>query len=147
MKIELHSCICSSLTALYKRKNHDYGDSFGKSFKEYGMAMPCIRLEDKLNRLKALTRNGNQQVSDESIDDTLMDLANYAIMTLVERRIGDTIAPPKKSVPHDLVRTCSGCIHEDKKAGEFPCVECFNGNGFNEDEIYWEAKENASDER
>lgn len=87
MKIKLHSHICSDLTALYERKNHDYGDSFGKSFKEYGMAMPCIRLEDKLNRLKALTRNGNQQVSDESIDDTLMDLANYAIMTLVERRM------------------------------------------------------------
>ena len=87
MKTELHSQICDSLTALYKRKNHDYGDSFGKSFAEYGMAMPCIRLEDKLNRLKALTLTGDQQVNDESIDDTLMDLANYAIMTLVERRL------------------------------------------------------------
>lgn len=86
-KTELHASICSELTALYERKNHDYGDSFAKSFAEYGMAMPCIRLEDKLNRLKALTRNGNQQVSDESVDDTLMDLANYAIMTLVERRM------------------------------------------------------------
>ena len=86
-KIGTHAGICSELTALYERKNHDYGDSFGKSFKEYGMAMPCIRLEDKLNRLKALTRSGNQQVSDESIDDTLMDLANYAIMTIVERRL------------------------------------------------------------
>lgn len=89
MKTELHANICAELTALYERKNHDYGDSFGKSFKEYGMAMPCIRLEDKLNRLKALTRNGNQQVNDESIDDTLMDLANYAIMTLVERKVAD----------------------------------------------------------
>ncbi len=86
-KIGTHTDICSELTALYERKNHDYGDSFGKSFKEYGMAMPCIRLEDKLNRLKALTRSGNQKVSDESIDDTLMDLANYAIMTIVERRL------------------------------------------------------------
>jgi hypothetical protein len=51
------------------------------------MAMPCIRLEDKLNRLKSLTRSGDQQVNDESIDDTLMDLANYAIMTIVERRL------------------------------------------------------------
>ena len=89
MKNELHASICAELTALYERKNHDYGDSFGKSFKEYGMAMPCIRLEDKLNRLKALTRSGNQQVNDESVDDTLMDLANYAIMTLVERKIGN----------------------------------------------------------
>lgn len=84
-KTEIHADICGELTALYARKNHDYGDSFGKSFTEYGMAMPCIRLEDKLNRLKALTRQ-SAQVKDETIDDTLMNLANYAIMTLVERR-------------------------------------------------------------
>ena len=88
-KTEMHSAICSELTALYERKNHDYGDSFGKSFAEYGAAMPCMRLEDKLNRLKPLALGGNQLVSDESIDDTLMDLANYAIMTLVERRLAD----------------------------------------------------------
>lgn len=85
-KTDIHARICTELTALYERKNHDYGDSFGKSFIEYGMAMPCIRLEDKLNRLKSLTRK-DAEVMDESIDDTLMDLANYAIMTLVEREI------------------------------------------------------------
>lgn len=82
-----HETICRSLTDLYRRKNADYGDSFGKSFQEYGMAMPCIRLEDKLNRLKALTRSGNAQVKDESIQDTLLDLANYAIMTVIEMQI------------------------------------------------------------
>lgn len=84
-KVDIHRGICEALNALYERKNHDYGDSFAKSFEEYGMAMPCIRLEDKLNRLKALTKN-TAKVSDESIEDTLMDLANYAIMTLVERK-------------------------------------------------------------
>lgn len=48
------------------------------------MAMARIRLSDKLNRFKALSRNGNQQVSDESLRDTLLDLANYAIMTVME---------------------------------------------------------------
>ena len=84
-KVTTHASICSDLTALYERKNHDYGDSFGKGFAEYGMTMPCIRLEDKLNRLKSLLKSG-AQVKDESIDDTLMDLANYAIMTLIERK-------------------------------------------------------------
>lgn len=87
-KVETHKSICEALNALYERKNHDYGDSFAKSFKEYGMAMPCIRLEDKLNRLKALTKD-KVQVSDESVEDTIMDLANYAIMTLVEMRQED----------------------------------------------------------
>ena len=89
-KYTIHSKICAELTELYKRKNHDYGDSFGKSFTEYGMAMPCIRLEDKLNRLKALTKK-DAEVMDETIDDTLMDLANYAIMTLVERQLEEVV--------------------------------------------------------
>ena len=82
-KVSHHCNICGSLSALYEKKNADYGDSFGKSFKEYGLTMTCIRLEDKLNRLKALTKN-KAQVEDESITDTLMDLANYAIMTIIE---------------------------------------------------------------
>ena len=82
-KVEKHAQICMSLNELYARKNADYGDSFGKSFTEYGLTMACIRLEDKLNRIKALTKQ-KAQVSDESIVDTLMDLANYSIMTLVE---------------------------------------------------------------
>jgi hypothetical protein len=83
-KTDIHNQICQELNALYDRKNKDYGDSFSKSYTEYGMSMPCIRLEDKLNRLKSLTKNNTQEVNDESIEDTLMDLANYAIMTLIE---------------------------------------------------------------
>lgn len=83
-KIVKHKEICESLNALYEAKNADYGDSFGKSYKEYGLTMSCIRLEDKLNRLKSLNYNKFSKVNDESIEDTLMDLANYAIMTLIE---------------------------------------------------------------
>ena len=84
-KVEMHKEICDGLNNLYERKNKDYGDSFGKSFNEYGMTMSCIRLEDKLNRLKVLTKPGViQQVQDESIRDTLLDLANYSIMTVIE---------------------------------------------------------------
>lgn len=87
-KVERHSQICNYLNNLYERKNNDYNDSFGKSYKEYGVTMSCIRLEDKLNRLKALTvHNKKQEVEDESIQDTLMDLANYAIMTIIEMDI------------------------------------------------------------
>ena len=83
-KIEKHKEICNKLNTLYEAKNKDYGDSFGKSYKEYGLTMSCIRLEDKLNRLKSLNFNKSIKVKDESIEDTLMDLANYAIMTLIE---------------------------------------------------------------
>lgn len=65
-------------------KNHDYGDSFHQTFTEEGMAMARIRLGDKLARFKSLTKSGVQEVKDESIRDTLIDLANYAIMTVLE---------------------------------------------------------------
>lgn len=83
-KVERHEKICEELNALYAKKNHDYGDSFHLSFLEEGMAMPRIRLGDKFNRFKTLSRNNTQQVNDESIRDTLIDLANYAIMTILE---------------------------------------------------------------
>ena len=83
-KVRHHADICEELNEIYARKNHDYGDSFGKGYAEYGMVMAVIRLEDKLNRLKSLIK-AEALVKDESINDTLMDLANYAIMTVIER--------------------------------------------------------------
>ena len=82
--VEMHRKLCEELNKLYEKKNHDYGDSFHLSYMEEGMAMPRIRLSDKLNRLKTLSRAENQEVKDESIRDTLIDLANYAIMTVME---------------------------------------------------------------
>ena len=82
--VEKHGQICRELNELYERKNADYGDSFHKTFLEEGMAMARIRLSDKLERFKKLTRSNTQEVKDESIRDTLIDLANYAIMTILE---------------------------------------------------------------
>ena len=82
--ITIHAAICDELKDLYMRKNTDYGDSFHKTFIEEGMAMSRIRLSDKLERFKRLTKSGEQNVKDESVRDTLIDLANYAIMTIVE---------------------------------------------------------------
>lgn len=86
-KVEQHLQLCKILNEVYNRKNHDYGDSFHQTFLEEGFAMARIRLTDKLNRFKALTRtNEKQKVTDESLTDTLMDLANYALMTIMEIR-------------------------------------------------------------
>lgn len=83
-KVDRHMEICKALNDLYERKNHDYGDSFHVTFLEEGMAMPRIRLGDKFRRFKTLSRQGDRKVNDESIKDTLLDLANYAIMTVME---------------------------------------------------------------
>ena len=87
-KVVIHKRLCLLLNSIYEKKNHDYGDSFHKTFVEEGMAMARLRLDDKLNRFKTLSRKGaEQQVSDESIKDTLLDLANYAIMTVLEMEV------------------------------------------------------------
>lgn len=93
-KVKNHMVVCEEINDLYEKKNHDYGDSFHQTFEEEGMAMPRIRLGDKLSRFKTLSRGAEQKVNDESIRDTLIDLANYAIMTVVEIDM-------KREAPHD----------------------------------------------
>lgn len=83
-KYDRHMEICKKLNEIYIKKNHDYGDSFSESYGKYGNVMPIIRLEDKLNRFRNLVMNGNVEVKTESMEDTLLDLANYAIMTVME---------------------------------------------------------------
>ena len=84
--VERHHNLCDELNALYAKKNADYGDSFHQTFLEEGYAMSRIRLMDKLNRFKTLSRKdpSKHEVKDESLRDTLMDLANYALMTILE---------------------------------------------------------------
>ena len=86
-KTEKHEEICKELNQIYESKNHDYGDSFAKVRNELGDRVILVRLCDKIERLKMLLSNQQQQVKDESIDDTLKDLANYAIMELIERGV------------------------------------------------------------
>ena len=78
-----HMVICKELNQIYRDKNHDYGDSFGETYKKLGIISAVTRITDKVNRLQSLCTK-KQKVSDESIVDTLRDLANYSIMTLIE---------------------------------------------------------------
>lgn len=74
----------NAMTDLYARKNCDYGNSFDKSMDKFGMVVSAIRIGDKVNRLQSLVKKkGQAAVKDESIVDTFMDLACYAIMTLI----------------------------------------------------------------
>ena len=84
-KTNRHKMLCNFIHEMYRRKNHDYGDSFHQSYVEEGIVTALFRIGDKFNRFKQLSKNpDSQQVKDESIKDTLLDLANYAIMTVLE---------------------------------------------------------------
>lgn len=65
---------------LYTKKNHDYGDAFDKSLDEDGLVVAKIRLKDKIRRFETLLKS--DALVHESIEDTLLDMANYAIMTI-----------------------------------------------------------------
>lgn len=80
-----HEEICKELNEIYIKKNSDYGDSFTETYKKLGIISAVTRISDKTNRLQNLCIDKTLlQVKDESIRDTLVDLANYAILTLME---------------------------------------------------------------
>lgn len=66
---------------LYAKKNHDYGNSFEKGCDAIGPAYATGRIYDKVNRLVNVTKT-ESEVKDESVEDTLKDLACYSLMYL-----------------------------------------------------------------
>lgn len=85
-RIQMHKEICEKLNEVYEKKNHDYGNSFGETFEKLGIISAVTRISDKHNRLVSLCTlpDEKRKVKDESITDTLLDMANYCIMTIIE---------------------------------------------------------------
>lgn len=91
-KIELHRQILDEMHNLYEKKNHDYGDSVHDTYMKYGLTSFLVRIEDKLNRIRTLDKNRDDiKVTDEKIEDTLLDLANYAVIALVEEKLNKNL--------------------------------------------------------
>lgn len=84
-KIQEFKNITQEILETYLRKNVDYDDAFTKSLEEDGLLVAKIRLGDKYKRFSALIKQENL-VKDESIEDTLLDMASYAIMTVMFNR-------------------------------------------------------------
>lgn len=77
--------IQDKLVTIYAKKNHDYGDSFNQGCDELGVGYAFSRIYDKTKRFQTLAKgimnnSFSLEVQDETIDDTLMDLANYCVM-------------------------------------------------------------------
>ena len=76
--------ITEEMNALYERKNHDYGNSFSETFRKLGIISAATRMLDKMNRIVSIVTKDQQKVNDESLRDTLIDIANYSVMTIME---------------------------------------------------------------
>lgn len=85
-KFQIHMNLCADLHETFVAKNTAYGDSFSVTFKEFGIISALTRMSDKWNRIKALATGARNDVTDESLEDSLMDLANDCTMTVMELR-------------------------------------------------------------
>ena len=82
-----HQEICDYIHMdLYLPKNAAYGDSFHKLYSDLGIISAVTQISHKYNRLVNLAKDKNADTltADESITDTLLDLANYCILTAME---------------------------------------------------------------
>lgn len=80
--LECYHATLNEMANTFFIKNERYGDSFTQTMDDYGMVTSMIRVTDKFNRLKTLYQNKNLDEDDESIVDTMLDMANYLVMTI-----------------------------------------------------------------
>lgn len=75
--------VTREMRGTWKAKNADYGSSFDDGIDRFGLVSAAVRISDKANRFASLADGKSAQVKTESLRDTLMDLANYAVMTVM----------------------------------------------------------------
>ena len=73
--------ITGEMLELYSSKNELYGDSFNQLMHELGLIAGVVPLDNKLRRVKSIVKG--TEVKFESLEDSLMDLANYSILMLI----------------------------------------------------------------
>lgn len=78
-RVEKFQRIQNNGLELFKKKNADYGNAF----EQYGIIGVLMRIQDKLQRYVSITNKSVQLVDDETLQDTLIDLHNYAAMAIL----------------------------------------------------------------
>lgn len=87
---EFHKSMTQRMEQIARAKNHDYSGFEGSPFSNFEIVERCgiasteqgflTRMMDKISRVNSFVKQGTTKVSDEKIEDTLLDLANYAIL-------------------------------------------------------------------
>ncbi len=86
-RLGIYQYLLNNLQETYEAKNNDYGNSVTDTYEKFGDASFLVRITNKYNELLTLYNPNipEQKVKDEMIDDTILDLANYCLLWLVER--------------------------------------------------------------
>jgi hypothetical protein len=88
--LEYHRSCCDKMMDITTRKNHDYAGFSDDAYSNFTVVENCgiasteqgflTRMMDKISRINSFVKQGVLNVKDESIEDTLIDLANYSIL-------------------------------------------------------------------
>lgn len=143
--LSLHEQTAAKAREVMTKKNHDYAaesDVF-RNFRYFGGLGILVRLSDKLSRLRSFEENGQFKVTDENLEDTIIDAINYAVIYLAFKR--ETTEPPPPASPKVVTLTMPApvvlgpyCENCDKLAtfrhcsDTYWCDECRGGSP------YWE---------
>lgn len=76
--------VLNEMHDVYKKKNQDYGNSFGETIQEFGFIPAVARINDKVKRLKNIVKGQRMMIKDETMRDCLLDIANYCVLTIME---------------------------------------------------------------
>jgi len=78
----LHIRLCDTARDLMAKKNHDYAhrDDPFRNFRMFGSLGILVRLSDKIARLRSFEESGRFVVPDEKLEDTILDIINYAVL-------------------------------------------------------------------
>jgi NTP pyrophosphatase (non-canonical NTP hydrolase) len=83
-EIEMFRDITERMSAIFADKRQDYGPTTTETVEKFGPVAMLVRMYDKMGRLDNLLVKGNVNHVGEKVQDTLLDLANYAIITIIE---------------------------------------------------------------
>ena len=146
--------ITGEMLELYSSKNELYGDSFNQLMHELGLIAGVVPLDNKLRRIKSIVKG--TKVKFESLEDSLYDLANYAILMLIHLKelnttkteivegIGDFVTLPYKpnngsavydpcstclayGSTHSIINPCDSCPHNKEVPYTLTCGKTTGG--------------------
>ena len=110
--------LCENMADIYEAKNRNYGDSFTKLCNELGPIAGLVPLHNKLDRLTTLVK-GDSCNNFESVEDTLLDLANYAMIAVTELRAernSNVISgSSEEEILHKIITSNPNIIYREEK--------------------------------
>lgn len=84
--VEKFKEVTDQMVKTFDAKNHDYGNAFEEGCDKFGIVSAVSRIDEKNSRVCTLYENAAISKVNESLEDTLLDMANYCVMLVMYLR-------------------------------------------------------------